>query len=243
MNGQLKEYKEQMEIDYFAYFAKAYFAFNCYLKDKFSNCTADRDKIDEMKRANYFSIFKRLLEENLFIQNLSELKNQLSSRLITNNEEPVYFEYVKIKSFANRIICNNETYRRVKYFIKITDNGRIIAKINNEEENKIDCIYDDFNNKLNSSVFSKTQKERIQSIIKEEIESYVKDITPLITKLLTNETLTDDEIKDIYRAFVEIIYSMRNALFHSEINPENTETKQAYEKAYWLLREFVRILS
>lgn len=242
MSGQLKAYKEQMEIDYFAYFAKAYFAFNCYLKDKFSNYTKDRDKIEEMKNANS-SRFTRLLEEDLFIQNLSELKTILSQQPITNNNELVYFDKVKIQPFTDRPICNNETFNRVKYFIKITANERIIVKINNKEENKIDCIYDDFDKTLNNSAFSKSQKNRIQSIVNEEIKSYVKDITPLITKLSNKETLTDDEKKDIYRAFIEIIYSMRNALFHSEIDPENTETKQAYENAYWLLREFVKKLS
>ena len=242
MSKQFIAYKEQMKIDYFAYFAKAYFAFNCYLRDKFSRCTVDRDKIDEMKNVSYFPIFRGLLEDDLFIQNLAELKNKLSNGLITNNNEPVYFEHVKIKSFADRVICNNE-YNRVKYFIKITANERIIVKINDKEENKIDCIYDDFDNTLNHSAFSEAQKRRIQSIVNEEINSYVKDITPLITKLSNKETLTDDEKKDIYRAFIEIIYSMRNALFHSEIDPENTETKQAYENAYWLLREFVKKLS
>ena len=230
-----------MEIDYFAYFAKAYFAFNCYLKDKFSNYTTDRDKIDEMKRAIYSSIFTRLLEEDLFIQNLIELKNKLSNGLITNNNEPVYFEHVKIKSFTDRVICNNEIYNRVTYFIKITADERVIVRVNNN--NTINCLYSEFNNTLNDTNLSNSQKNRIKSYVDTEINSYVKDITPLITKLSNKETLTDDEKKDIYRAFIEIIYSMRNALFHSEIDPENTETNQAYENAYWLLREFVNKLS
>lgn len=243
MNGQLKAYKEQMEIDYFTYFAKAYFAFNCYLKDKFSNCTADRDKINEMKNASYSSIFRRLLENDLFIQNLTELKNQLSNGLITNNNEPVHFEHVKIKSFQDKEICNNLKYYKKTYYIKILSVERVIVRIDNN--GIINCPYDEFENSLNNSSLTDTQKNTVRSYVINEINSYVKDITPLITKLSTEENLnlTDDEIKDIYRAFVEIIYSMRNALFHSEIDPENTETKQAYEKAYWLLREFVTKLS
>ncbi|MDA3065408.1 hypothetical protein OFN93_03840 [Campylobacter sp. CN_NE4] len=240
MSGQLKAYKEQMEIDYFAYFAKAYFAFNCYLKDKFSNCKADRDKIDKMKNANS-SIFTRLLKEDLFIQNLIELKNKLSNRFIINDNEPVCFEHVKIKSFQDNEICKNQKHYTKTYYIKILSNGRVIVRIDNNEI--IDCPYNEFENKLNNSSLTDTQKNRVRSYITNEINSYVKDITPLITKLSNKETLTDDEKKDIYRAFIEIIYSMRNALFHSEIDPENTETKQAYENAYWLLREFVKKLS
>lgn len=239
-SGQLKAYKEQMEIDYFAYFAKAYFAFNCHLKDKFPNCKADRDKIDEMKRANS-SRFTRLLEEDLFIQNLIELKNKLSNGLITNDNEPVYFEHVKIKSFQDEEICKNQKHYKKTYYIKILSNGRVIVRIDNN--GIIDCPYDEFENKLNNSSLTDTQKNIVRSYITNEINSYVKDITPLITKLSNKETLTDDEKKDIYRAFIEIIYSMRNGLFHSEIEPENDETKSAYEKAYWLLREFVKKLS
>lgn len=230
-----------MEIDYYVYFSKTYFAFNHYLKNEFPKYNDDRARIDEVKNLKSLSKkFKKLLQENIaFFPNLSHMHKILAMDAICNNGEVVNFNRVRINSFFEKILTNDK-YNKISYFIKICNDGKIIV---NCGRIKLKCKHEDLERELEEKIKSRSQKDRIKSIVNAEFRSYVKDIGKIIVDFENNTSLSDEDFLDLYRGFIEIIYMLRNALFHSEINPNNKETKEAYEKAYFLLRDFVKELS
>ena len=43
----------------------------------------------------------------------------------------------------------------------------------------------------------------------------------------------------LFKGFVEIIYKLRNALFHSEVEP-NSDVMRVYKYAYFILRKLIK---
>lgn len=256
----LDYYKQEMEIDYYAYFAKTYFAFNCYLRDKYKDLNDDRARIDSLKREEKLAEdkFKYLLiGTNInFFNDLVSLKNNLAHQEIKNLNKIVEFGKVKLEIYNYKDnILMDKIYKKDKYSIKITKDGKIVININS---NSFSCSHEELGDKIKKNSFSQSQQDKILSIIKKEFNDYIKDVSETIDSLKfkypdlqSNSTkkfnsaieIFNDNNFEIYKAFIEIIYLMRNALFHSEIRPSNDQTKIAYEKAYWLLREFVKTLS
>lgn len=251
-------YKKALEIDYFAYFAKAYFAFNYYLKHKINDANDDRLRIDKIKEKSNLSVkFKDLIQRDIFYNNFIDLRNALASNEIQNEGKPLTFDKVKMHPYREEILCD-DTYYRIKYFIKIQNSGKIVIQCGDAEQ--IVCQFEEIEQQLqNNRNINAFQSKRILSIIQERRNQYIININNVIDniekyKIKIEETKSDnereksrseltDEYEKLYKAFIEIIYTLRNALFHSEIDINNTETKIAYEKAYWLLREFLTELS
>lgn len=252
--AKLDYYKEQMEIDYLAYFSKSYFAFNCYVKDKYPKLTDDRMRINEVKKSNNLTEkFRILLLNDTFFYNLIDLRNALGSKEISNMGKEITFENVEIDTYNEKEILNNK-YRKVHYYVKILQNGKIIFKCGKSEH--ITCSYDELCDKLKKTLRNEYQEKKIFSAVKQEFDNCIKNVSAIFNELEKNKVNLKDKklgsqaeqvFKDnniiVYKAFIEIIYLLRNALFHSEIDPTNNETKISYEKAYWLLRDFVKILS
>lgn len=227
-----------MEIDYYAYFSKAYFAFNAYIK-KNSDLSNDRERINEIRdhKQNIQVKFNSLLSDNReFLINIVELNNLLNSLEIKNKEEIVTFQKIRIKTLENDKIILDDT----NYFIKLLKNYKI-AFSEKTEKNKFTCNRNELDNYLKNYILD---KNKIKEIVKKVEEFDEIDVSGIIKSLEENLHSKGSDIDDlVYKAFIEVIYLMRNALFHSEISPLNEETKKAYEKAYWLLREFVRKMS
>lgn len=250
-------YKKALEIDYFAYFAKAYFAFNYYLKHKINDANDDRLRIDKIKEKSNLSVkFKDLIQRDIFYNNFIDLRNALASNEIQNEGKPLTFDKVKIQSYKEKVFFN-DSYRNIKYFIKMQNNGTIIIQCGDAEQ--IVCHFEEIEQQLQNRNINTFRSKIILSIIQERRNQYIININNVIDniekyKIKIEETKSynereksrselTNEYEKLYKAFIEIIYTLRNALFHSEIDINNTETKIAYEKAYWLLREFVNTLS
>lgn len=236
------DYKKQMEIDYYIYFSKAYFAFNHYLKRQFSHYNDDRARINEAKkRSDLSKKFTKLLEKDTgaFARNLLHLHQALSSDSICNNGVAINFKNVEINSYYEHDLMK-EKHKKIHYFVKMHNNGKFTISCGGKN---FTCTYEELEQELKSEIQNPYQESRIKSVIDQEIYSYVKDIGKIIIRLEKSKTMENEECIDLYKGFIEIVYMLRNALFHSEINPSNKETKEAYEKAYFLLRDFIEELS
>lgn len=237
-----------MEIDYFAYFTKSYLAFNCYIKNTYSQLADDRTRINKIKESSNLAVkFCRLLKEDIFFLNLIKLRNLLNLQEIANEGKIITFEKVVVDTYQEREILNGK-HKKVFYYIKILQNGKVVFKCGKSEQQI--CLYDELPNSLNESSYSEYQRQHILYAVKQEFDNYIKNVSIILGELekeyLQLKEDTNNRIEEvfiIYKAFIEIIYLLRNALFHSEINPNNNETKMAYEKAYWLFRDFVKQLS
>jgi hypothetical protein len=238
--NKFKVYKEAIDIDYYAYFTKAYFAFNAYLKAQYPD-DSDRDKIKKMKDNGIIeSKFKQLIEsERHFKDDLLSLKSTLETALIKNQEEYIFCSKVKIYDHEQKaLFC--ESYCGVSYDVRSINGEKFTCTVRDISSNPFK--YEELEDILSSLSISHTQKDKVKDVINGYVASYSVDLSNDIASLETLTDLTrtqqDEIIKRMYRGYIEIIYSLRNALFHSEVEPNN-EVMKVYKFAYFILRKIV----
>ncbi|WP_424686775.1 MAG: hypothetical protein ACNI3H_01570 [Halarcobacter ebronensis] len=237
---KFKIYRDSIDIDYYVYFTKAYFAFNAYLKAKHPTLT-DLDKIREMKNDITVSRkFKSLVEDGKhFRDDLIALKENLNSTVIKNNNEIITFDRVKIGDH-NVVEIFNESYNGVAYFIKAIDNDLFTFKVKDTQPNpfKIEQLEET----LNSISITTTQKSKVRALITEHVENYNINLSNEIEILRNFNDLTNTEkaklCENLYKGFIEILYKLRNGLFHSEVEP-NSDVMKVYKFTYFILRKIL----
>lgn len=237
---KFKHYKSLVEIDYFTYFTKCYLALNAYIKAKFEG--NDREKIDKLKEDVISqNRFKELVASDTFIANLKDFKQSLYVAQIKNENIVVSFERVKIQSFNPKSLAQINR-NRIIYNLKIVGGKdekvefQCLDKNNNVKENK-QCKYSELEQILNQTKLSEPQRKTIKPAFDREIEQYHQDLTLKIDS--ANNNSSDEDKSVIYKGFVEIIYLLRNALFHSEIDPTQEAVQKVYRLAYILLKDFI----
>ncbi|HIP26221.1 MAG TPA: hypothetical protein EYG80_01015 [Flavobacteriaceae bacterium] len=237
---KFKTYRDSIDIDYYVYFTKAYFAFNAYLKAENPNLT-DLDKIREMK--NDIAVlrkFQGLVEDGKhFRDDLIALKENLSSTVIKNNNEIITFDRVKIGDH-DVVEIFNESYNGVKYFIKAIENDLFTFKVKDTQPNPFKI--EDLEETLASVNITETQKNKVKALINEHVENYNIDLSKEIETLKNFNSLTNKEIEklceNLYKGFIEILYKLRNGLFHSEVEP-NSDVMKVYKYTYFILRKIL----
>lgn len=240
-----KNYKATIEIDYFTYFTKCYFAFNAYLQAKYKE-GKDREKIDSIKMnlcckkdlQNYVRIIFLLIIWFF-------LRDCLYEAQISNEGVVISFERVKIQSFQNKPIKTNKNSIEFELEIRAGKEEKISFCCKNSKGNEIcneECKYNELEQKLNETKLSKTQRDTVKALFDQEIKQYNQNLTEIINKLQDlkqRQNLETKEIELLYKGFVEIIYLLRNILFHSKINPKQNSIHNTYKTAYILFKDFI----
>jgi hypothetical protein len=233
-------YRKLIDIDYYVYFTKAYFAFNAYLKSKYPDYN-DREKIEQVKNNSILKTkFTKLLDEGKhFKDDLASLRTALHNAQIKNQEEFILFTKVKINQHEERELFNN-TFNRVRYFIKSLNGEKFTFRV--KEYNSQPFKYEELEIKLNESNLSPTQKDKIKYEINQYVTSYSVNLELDIEKLPNVDSLDTQEknqtIDRLYKGFIEIVYLLRNSLFHSEVEP-NSDVMKVYKFAYFILRKIL----
>ncbi|HEB9279573.1 hypothetical protein [Campylobacter jejuni] len=241
MNFEIfKFYKENMKIDYFSYFIKCYLALNAYLQTKYKSGN-DREKIDNLKDEEIVcKRFMELLGNEYFLNTLKSLQQSLYGAQI-GGENIISFENVKIQSFQNKQI--NEKINRITFKLQILagKNERVkFICINTKSETIADktCQYSNLEQELNNTILSKTQRDTVKSLFQKEISQYHKNLIAIINQ----NDIKDEDKKIIYKGFIEIVYLLRNSLFHSQVDPSQENIYNVYKTAYMLLKDFINKL-
>lgn len=243
----VKRWRERAKIDFFAEFVKAWIPFNAWYNQSYARANSDREVINEIKRDSCIKTkIKHLLEDtdetgNDFRNHIARFHRLLEDLELKNNELSVNFTNVVIEKNNN----DNEGYeaRGITYRALFDKNQKkYIATITNSVGEKIlnyskdVYLYSDFEQQVNSSDISETQKGHIKGAYKK--------INPLVP---INLITADDEcicinnykfVKDtdkLSQAIIENIYSLRCMLFHGSIEPTE-DTEKLYETAYYILK-------
>ena len=124
-----------IDIDYYVYFSKAYFAYNAYLKAKYPRFS-DLDKNKKMKEDLVVKNKFRDLIKNAkhFKDDIISLRDIVGQSAITNSGELINFDSVKIGE--HRVLeLFNQSYDRVQYFVKAIDSEKFIFKVSVKQSN------------------------------------------------------------------------------------------------------------
>lgn len=230
-----------IDIDYYVYFSKAYFAFNAYLKYKYPDKN-DADKIRSIKNESSIQRkFRHLLDEGKhFIDDINSLNISLDRAQIQNQGEYILFNKVKVYDHRACILFN-DTYRRIAYDIRAINGEKFTFNVDGQSSTSFK--FEELESILEQTQISNPQKSKVREVITVYVESYSINLLPEIEKLQRFHEFGVDEQKKIetklYRGFIEIAYALRNALFHSEVEP-NSEVMRAYKFAYFILRKLIK---
>ena len=250
------KWKALADIDYFTHFVKAWIPFNAWYKTYYPNLKTDREAINEIKNSTNAvkNKFIGLLtgnneESEQFKTNLALFHFCLNNKPIINNGKRIYFESFVIEMDRSCLI-QNATYNGISYHVELTVSGANISRVlatvvNSTRRNLLNYqhnLYDlqhlradnDFSN------LSPTQRSYL-----EQLYNNANPFKPI--NLLTNDQhnyiqigqyklINDTDL--IYKAIIEMLYNLRNALFHGQIIP-NKDANVVYEPAYKILKMLI----
>jgi len=246
----VRRWIEQVTIDYYTQFIKAWIPFNAWYNASYPSLDTDRAIINEIKRThNSFSDAIRTLivdtsaEGDLFRGYISDLHKALQNCIIRNGDTIISFEVIIIEKNANNTI--NHDYRRIHYYLQRNDSGgncqiNIALTQNGNNIFRFTQNKFDIQELIQYRDFSQLTSER-----QRKLRSLYEDINPykpcnLIQRDLSNGYIEIgdykfiDNIDSIVKGIIEILYLMRCSLFHGEIVP-NEQALNIYKYGYEIL--------
>lgn len=249
-------WKRLADIDYFSMFVKAYIPFNAWMNLDYGTLDTDRAKINEVKRTRnaFRNKIVSLLQDRdqdavAFRVNVGDLHVALEQAQIYNQDRRVSFTCIRYKS-DNQSTCD-KSFNKMKYHAHLDNNSKeTIVEIKNRKGEKV------FSHTFEKYEYDIEVVGRALATVKQswrdELIGCYKSVAPLsIESLIDNGTsghpifcgdirFIEDREK-IAIGLIEILFNLRNALFHGEINP-NGDANKVYGAAYHLLRRVIECL-
>lgn len=241
------------DIDYFTQYIKSYLAFNAWMRTRYSGLKQDRKIIDAVKEES--NEFKRkiinLLSSNdtegeVFRSHISSLHYNLERFEIKNNGLKISFYDVFIEENSERE--KDSTRNTLHYKVKLLPSGKVQVSI--------------LDSRGNQKYFYEYPKYDLQALLTEAgyqrltpnqqivIKSLFIECNPRKSESIISNNATglklgqfyfvDDNVK-ISKALIEVLYSLRNTLFHGEVLP-GKDTNKVYEQAYHILNMLIQVL-
>ncbi len=259
--GHKDEWKALAAVDYFGMFVKAYIPFNAWMNVSYPTLNTDREKINEIKKnSNTFrdgicSLLNASNQQgNAFRGLLGELHDLLESCYINNQDRRITFTDVVLGKNNNNIATNS--WRGIGFRVQYGNGSthQTESLIKNKAGNAIFHLsqndYDIEGLKSNIN-FTNDVNANYQSLL---LDCY-KKVCPYIHENLTTGYDTDDPSsfivcgsykfinrpEDIAKGLIEILYNLRNSLFHGELIP-NEAANKVYGAAYRILFELIQPL-
>lgn len=259
--GHKDEWKALATIDYFGMFVKAYIPFNAWMNVSYPTLNTDREKINEIKRnPNTFrdGICALLNARNqrgyAFRGLLGELHELLESCYINNQSHRITFTDVVLGKNNNNLATNS--WRGIGFRVQygIGNTHQTDSLIKNKAGNAIFHLsQNDYNieDLKNNADFINKVNPNYQSLL---LDCYNQVCPYLHANFTIGYDVNDsssfiecgsykfiNEPENIAKGIIEILYNLRNSLFHGELIP-NEDANRVYGAAYRILFELIQPL-
>jgi hypothetical protein len=247
-----EKWKSLASIDYFTQFVKAWIPFNAWYKNYYPNLRTDREAINEIKahpnsfRNRLISLLNNRGNDGVaFKSRVAELHLELERKHLFNKSDRITFEHIVIENNLRR--QNNFSRQTLTYKVERSISGRP------QQEIQIDIV------RSNGTVkFSYTQSVgfniddlishcdfiRLSQTQQNNLKACYEEINPskpinLLSSDLSNciqmgnlHFVNDSEC--LCKGIIEILYKLRNVLFHGEIVPDSdTKSSQPHSGGVW----------
>ena len=250
------KWKALAEIDYFTHFVKAWIPFNAWYKTYYPALKTDREAINEIKNTTNAvkNKFIGLLtgnneESEQFRMNIALFHYCLNNKTISHNDKRIYFESFVIEMDRSCLI-QNATYNGISYHVELTltrnNITRVLATVvNSTRRNLLNYQHSSYDLQ---HLRANNDFGRLSPTQRSYLEQLFNDANPFKpVNLLSNDQhnfieigqyrlVNDEEL--IFKGIIEMLYSLRNALFHGQIIP-NKDTNLVYEPAYKILKMLI----
>lgn len=244
--GNEQRWRGLIEVDWLGQYAKTWAAFNAWYRNNFT-LDSDRDIINAIKKDGGYICSK--IENSLsgdssvqksFQSDVADLHRSLSDTVIKSKCQWISFEEIEDYQHAKPI---EEKKNTISYKIQInTAERKRIVTVTKSNGTQIFCdtIRRREENSLDTQQFpslSKAQERTLEGFLKESAPMHnllydgIDHLEIGSFKFINNANL-------IARAIIEILYQLRNALFHGEITPDS-KTQTVYQPAYLILKSII----
>ena len=253
-----EKWKGLSSIDYFTQFVKAWIPFNAWYKTYYPQCNTDRQAIDHLK-ANPNKIRDKLIslinDQNndgvIFKSRISDLHLRLEQKYLYNRNERITFLQITVESNPNlqniftRNRCRYEAVRGIPHRSGEIDifiygqNGSVTFSYT--QTNGFDV--NDLTSNSDFLRLSQSQQRNLQACYEEINPSRPVNLLSAdpqgCIQMGSIHFVNDAEL--LGKGVIEVLYKLRNILFHGEIVPDN-DTNKVYEPAYQILHTLIQAL-
>lgn len=256
----ISSWNDLSEIHYYSYFITTWISFNSWYNYAFvdKGFKNDREVINHLKNGSnqaknhFLSLLKGTSQEAVsFRENIGQLHFCLQNQNINNNEQRIWFENFIVELDRSNLLVN-ETIRGIHYHVDIEIKNGSISKVNatvlNSADNNL-LVYQHAEFNITHLRQNQDFQHKLSQSQRSYLESYMNTANPKKPKTLltTNDPpdcitvgqfkLINDE-NTVYKAIIEMLYCLRNLLFHGELTPSPGANK-VYEAAYRILKQIV----
>lgn len=258
LKDNLSRWRDAAEIDWFSQFIKAWIPFNAWMTDTFGDLT-DRELLDRVKAGSNV-VYNRIVpmldpnrdsgqdaqEFRLQVAELHRLlqectvegrRGRVSFETVDLGNNPIKIQQVTFRSRTLRVqrdhpnkgeVTVEITASRTKaaFLLTIPNHDRRALE---DDRNFQSCIPEHRTRLLD--LFEAVAPRRIDTVL-------AKHDAPATECLEFGNIRFVARPEKIFSALVDVLYSLRNALFHGSITP-NTQHNQIYEPAYHIVMRLV----
>lgn len=253
----IEKWDKLAEIYYYSYFITTWISFNAWYNFSFPLITGDRAVINHIKnhpsgtKARFLSLLRGTNQESIhFRENIAQLHYTLQNHNISTDEQRIWFESFVVELDRTNLVLN-QNYNGIRYHVTVTINNgeitQVVATVKNAANANLMVYTHTALDITHLRVFQ--QYIALSQVQKNTIEGYINFANPKKPVcLLTNDAppdcieigqfrLINDE-NLIFKAVIEMLYGLRNKLFHGDLTP-SPEANKVYEAAYRILKQIV----
>ena len=256
----VREWYDKSDIDYFGAFVKVYIPFNAWMNEHFKEEKTDRGMLERVK--NDVNTFRQKIETLLLLEDsdgdefrslIAKLHSALERSTISNLGEKITFERVETGKNPNDTKIQN--YYGVEYKVHYDsspNNSKIEVTEKRSGRKLINMTLDKYPSE--ESIVVDPKIAALRQSQRDCLMGVYRMVNPTKIESLLYKGKKKKEgiqcgvykmISDTHKlaaGIVEILYSLRNALFHGIIDP-NQDANKVYEAAYQIMHTLVGALT
>jgi hypothetical protein len=259
LKDNLSRWRDAAEIDWFSQFIKAWIPFNAWLTDTYGDL-ADRTLLDNVKAGGNV-IYNRIVpmldpsrdrgqDADEFRLQVAELHRLLQECTVEGRRGRVSFETVDLGHNPTKI--QQVTYRSRTLSVQrdYPTTGEVTLQITTSKAQAIflltvpnhdrRALEDDRSFQACNQEHRTRLLDLFEAVAPRRIDTVLaRHDAPASEYLEFGNTRFIARPEKIFSALVDVLYSLRNALFHGSITP-NTQHNEIYEPAYHIVMRLVR---
>lgn len=245
------------EIDYLTQFVKSWIPFNAWYMNMYPTLKQDRQIINHIKSNS--NVFRdRILallngtdsDSLIFKGHLAKLHKKLESNYIPKAENRISFTSITVEINPNTV--ETLSFRRWTYKVELirTSNGNRIESLvtNSNQTTQYTFTQSKFNKtdiadhiSSNSNLTEPQSKCLLDTYEKINPHKPINLISPTKRGIEAGDIILIDDTEKLVKGIIEIIYKLRNILFHGELIPNN-DNQKIYEPAFYILNTLIQSL-
>ena len=239
-----EEWKRLANIDYFGMYVKAYIPFNAWMNLNFAD-DSDRAMINAIKRGSndFRNKIVALLQDDTqegadFRARLGELHNALEQAQLANQGRIISFHAIRFKNEGD---CSLDADRHsIHFHVHCGDVRHPFETYEYDTKKVSQCVSQLTNEGWRQKIL--TMYKSVAPLIEKDLVTGRKNEEGMpITSIECGRFYFLPDVIRVTQGLIEVLYNLRNALFHGEINP-NGDANKVYGAAYHILRCVIECL-